>query len=93
MDDTIFVMVTTVTPIDPAVAPTPGWSQRVIAVGIAVLGALPSSGLFGPTSTALKLAGLAIVGLAAAGYGTSAAAIKTAHAAGRRSTAASGATS
>jgi hypothetical protein len=63
-------------------APTPGWAQRSIAVGLAVLGALPSSGLFGPASPVLKVAGLVIVGLAALGYGNHSVTLKKAHAAG-----------
>lgn len=68
--------------VETAPAPAPGWAQRLIAVGLAILGALPSSGLFGPSSVMLKIAGLCVIGLAAAGYGTHSAALKAAHAAG-----------
>lgn len=63
-------------------AATPGWVQRLIAVGLAVLGALPTSGLLGPTSPWLKACGLAVIALAAAGYGNHAVTLKKAHAAG-----------
>ena len=71
--------------LDPTVipdAPAPGWPQKLITAGIALLGALPSSGLFGPSSTVLKVAGLAVIALAAVGYGNHSATLKKAHAAG-----------
>ncbi len=70
---------------DSTAVPTPSAGQKLITVGLAVLGALPASGLFGDASPVLKVAGLVVIGLAALGYGTTGSALKTAHAAGKRS--------
>lgn len=70
---------------DPTAIPaaaTPGLAAKLITVGLAVLGALPTSGLFGATSPYLKVAGLVVIALSVLGYGNHSVTLKAAHAAG-----------
>ena len=60
--------------------PTPGWLATFCVFAIAILGALPTSGLLDGTPWAQKLVGLVTVGLAAIGYMTHQSSLKTVHA-------------
>jgi len=59
--------------------PTPGWLTKLIAVGVAVIGALPFSGLLDGHPTATRIVGVVLIGLAQAGYSTHSTALREVH--------------
>lgn len=69
------------TPGTPPADLTPGrkTSEAALTFLVAVLGALPSSGLFPAASPAVKIAGLVVAGLTALGYQNQRTQLKMAH--------------
>lgn len=69
----------TVQDADPDPKPGHKTSEAALTFIIAVLGALPSSGLFPAASPAVKIAGLVVAGLTALGYQRQRTQLKIAH--------------